>query len=158
MYPLIRECLTEFLDYLQVYADKRASINLKDVHGNFTMDVIATCAFATKTNSHKDANSPFITNAKKIFQFSVHRLLMIMLLPKNVLEMLGIQSVSDDTANDFFMNLTSHIVRQRKANGTGNNYNDFIQLLVDAEKGKEELHDDNDINEAHHVNDGKFWC
>ncbi|CAG2111904.1 unnamed protein product, partial [Medioppia subpectinata] len=35
-------------------------------------------------------------------------------------------------------------------------YNDFIQLLVDANNNKEEIHDnDNDIDESHHVNEGE---
>ncbi|CAG2121197.1 unnamed protein product, partial [Medioppia subpectinata] len=41
MYPMIRECLNEFLDVLDVSAANGADINLKDMHGNFTMDVIA---------------------------------------------------------------------------------------------------------------------
>ena len=48
--------------------EKKAEIDLKKHHGAFTMDVIARCAFATKTNTHKDPNNPFVENASAFFQ------------------------------------------------------------------------------------------
>src|SRR3989442_6412305 len=54
MYSLIRECVNDYIEDLDTYAEKKAEIDLKEHHGSFTMDVIARCAFATKTNTHKD--------------------------------------------------------------------------------------------------------
>lgn len=120
------------------------------------MDVIATCAFATKTNSHSDPNNPFVVNAKKVLDFSVAKILAVLLLPKTVFKLLGINSVVDDSANQFFMDLTKHIVRQRKAsNETDNKFNDFVQLMVDAEHMTDENTDTTDNNEDHYVNNGQ---
>ena len=156
MYPMIKQCLNEFIEHLEIRAKNKENINLKEAHGNYTMDVIATCAFATQTNAQKDPDNPFIVNVNKIFSLPFKRLLAILLLPVPVLKILGISSGGDESANEFFLNLTRHILRQRKANpNSSKQFNDFIQLMADAEKDKEELHDDNDVNEAHHVNDGK---
>ncbi|CAG2173213.1 unnamed protein product, partial [Oppiella nova] len=131
MYPMIRECLTDFLDHLEVYAKDGKDVNIKDMMGNFTMDVIATCAFATKTNSHKDPNNPFVGNAKKIFDFPISRLLPIMLLPKKLSTLLGL-SVQDERLNEFFFDVTKQRINERKSVKNSKKYNDFIQLLVDA--------------------------
>ena len=158
MYPMIKDCLNEFLDVLEPAAKNRENINLKDMHGNYTMDVIATCAFATKTNAHKNINNPFIVNAKKVFEFKLSRLLPILLLPAPLLKMLGIYSAIAEDSNQFFLNIIRHILRQRKENPKNSkHFNDFIQLMVDAEKDKDQFHDESDVNEAHHVNDGKTF-
>jgi cytochrome P450 family 3 subfamily A len=152
MYPSIRECLEEFLEHLETFAKEEKDINLKDMHGNYTMDVIATCAFATKTDSHKDPNNPFTVNAKNAFDFKAYRVIPLVIFPKILLKILNLKTSGNEKANDFFINLTRHILRSRR--NSDKKYNDFIQLLMDAEKDKESIHDESDINEAHHVNEG----
>ena len=44
-------------------------MNAKDMYGNYTMDVIATCAFATKTNIHKELGQSFCSKCEKNIQF-----------------------------------------------------------------------------------------
>jgi len=154
MYPKIRECLQEFLDHLETYAKDGKDINLKEMHGNYTMDVIATCAFATKTNAHKDPNNPFVVHARNIFDFKLSRILPTLLFPAFLLKLLNIKSATTESDNQFFFELTRHILETRRNNKT--KHNDFIQLLMDAEKDKESIHDENDVNEAHHVNDGNL--
>ncbi|CAG2106541.1 unnamed protein product [Medioppia subpectinata] len=153
MYPMIKQCLEEFLNELNTYATEGREANVKDLYGNYTMDVIATCAFATKTNAHKDPNNPFIKNARLIFATNVTKIIAILLLPKPLLRRLGIQSQMDESANEFFFNLTRHIIKQRKS---GNQkYKDFIDLLLNAEKNSNIIADENDANESHHVNEGE---
>ncbi|XP_054166701.1 cytochrome P450 3A14-like [Oppia nitens] len=155
MYPMIRECLNDYLNVLDEKAVNKSQINLKELNGNFTMDVIATCAFATKTNAHKESNNPFIVNAKNAFEFPFSRTLAMIVLPEQWLKWLGIQSASNEKGNQFFVDLTTHVVKQRKAEPNSHEkYNDFIQLLVDAHNNAEQIPDENDANEAHHVNDG----
>ena len=49
MYPLIKDCLVAFLDSIerQVKSGK-VDIDMKPQFSYLTLDVIATCAFATK--------------------------------------------------------------------------------------------------------------
>ncbi|CAG2182293.1 unnamed protein product, partial [Oppiella nova] len=120
----------------------------------FTMDVIATCAFATKTNTHKDPNNPFMKNTLKIFSPKLHLILPFIFLPNFVLKFFKLYSGLDETANEFFFNITRHIIKERR-NGN-KKYNDFIQLLLNSEQNnnKSVLRDDNDVNEAHYLNQG----
>jgi cytochrome P450 len=155
MYSMIRHCLQEFLDHLETFAKEGKDINLKNMHGNFTMDVIASCAFATKTNAHKDPNNPFFLNGKKIFDFKAIRVIPALLFPKFLNNILNVKSFFDESANQFFFNLTRHILKTRRNDNT--KHDDFIQLLINAEQSKEIIRDENDVNEAHHVNEGKKY-
>jgi len=124
------------------------------MHGNFTMDVIASCAFATKTNAQKDPNDQFIVNGKKIFNFKASKVIPALIFPKFLNNLLNIKSAIDESANQFFFNLTRHILKTRRNNKT--KHDDLIQLLMNAEQTKEIIRDENDINEAHHINEGKI--
>ena len=102
MFPMVGQCLDEFLNCLEGYAKDGKVVNIKEMFGNLTMDTIASCAFATKTNAQKDPNSPFIRNALKIFNIKLYRLLLTLFLPKRVLRLFGIYSVIEESANQFF--------------------------------------------------------
>ena len=154
MYPMVRECLQEFLDVLETYAKDRKDINVKLAYGNYTMDVIATCAFATKTNSHKDPNNPFILSAQKVFAANPLKMISLLVFPNFLLKMLNIRHPAEESANQFFFDLTRHIIKERKS---GNKkFNDFVQLLLNAEKSNNNIPDVNDVNESHHLNEGMY--
>ncbi|CAG2183055.1 unnamed protein product, partial [Oppiella nova] len=126
------------------------------MYGKYTMDVISTCAFATKTNTYKDPNDPFVLNAQKVFQTSVKRLLPLLLFPRFVLKLLNITHGAEESVNEFFFNITRRIMKERK--NSHKKYNDFIELLMNAQKDSTNHNpkeDENDVNEAHHVNEGK---
>ena len=72
MFPLIRECVSNYLEYLNTFAKYGKNIDLLEMNCNFTMDVIAKCAFATQTNAHKDSNSHFYINGRQIFNLAIH--------------------------------------------------------------------------------------
>ena len=157
MYSIIRECVQEFIDILEPSAKNRQNINLNDMHGNYTMDVIARCAFATKINAYKDINNPFIVNAKKVFEFKFWKLLTILLLPVPLLKLLGFQSTSDEESNQFFFNIIRNILKHRKENPMNSKYfNDFIQLMIDADKDRNQIREESDVNEVHLMNGGKY--
>ena len=158
MYPMIKQCLNEFIEALDEYARDGKDVNVKDAYGNYTMDVIATCAFATKTNSHKDPNNQFIKSAMEVFNPKMYRLISFILLPRFVLKMMKMYGSARPWANEFFFDLTKHIIKERKA--SKKKYNDFIDLLITAEnniKSDKEVvvRDENDVHEAHHVNEGQ---
>jgi cytochrome P450 family 3 subfamily A len=82
MYPLVEQCVKSLDKVLEKAVKERKDVELKTLMGNYTMDVIATCAFATKTDTHNDPNNPFVKNAIKIFKASIWRtLLFISCLP-----------------------------------------------------------------------------
>jgi len=151
MFPLMRSCTQEFVEALEQYANEESDISLKDINGNYTMDVIAKCAFATTTNSHKDPDNPFIKHAKNIFNFRLWKLAVIVMTPVFILELIGLRSTTDSKSVGFFVDTTRHIIRKRRENKE--KYNDLLQLLMDSKKG-DQLRDENDVNESHHINEG----
>ncbi len=150
MYPLMTKCAQEFVEALKNEAISQNEIDLKQMHGNFTMDVIAKCAFATTTNSHKDPENPFIKHAKNVFNFRVWKLALIVIFPEFLLKLMRITANSNESSN-FFVQTTNYIIRKRRENNE--KHNDLLQLLMDAEKG-DQLKHENDVNESHHINEG----
>ena len=157
MYPLIRQSLKDFLEHLDGMAEKRENVNVKDIYGNYTMDVISTCAFATKTNIHEELDNPFVVNARKIFNIDLFRIALQVITPTFLAPYMTKFRRSNDTkrAIDFFIGTTKQILQNRKM--SGKKFNDFVQLMLEAEKGSDVIvRDEDDISESHHVNEGKL--
>src|SRR5699024_5942625 len=93
-----------------------ASINAKEVFAGFTIDVIASTAFATETNANDDRSkkNPFVVNGLNIFKFPVFKVIAFFLFPPFVNKLLGIKTVFRDREGNFFLDLCREIVSQRK--------------------------------------------
>ncbi|CAG2103193.1 unnamed protein product, partial [Medioppia subpectinata] len=136
VYPLLMECVNDFLVVLRDYTQKGEEIDLKELSGNLSMDVIARCAFATKINAYRDRNNPFITSAKNIFHPTVFKIGASFLAPESLLKFLNITSIFDEKSNEFFFNISRELMNKRRINKE--KHNDFLQLLVDtADEGEE---------------------
>ncbi|CAG2172232.1 unnamed protein product [Oppiella nova] len=153
MYPRIRECLTDFMNQLEGFAANKEEVNVKDLYGAYTMDVITTCAFSTKTDVHKALDNPFVVHARNTFDVNPVKRIAQMMLPMAVQIRLGVAN-SCAPSRHFFLGSIRQILENRRQN-EDKKYNDFLQLLIDVEKGNDILRDENDINESHHVNEGE---
>ena len=114
MYPLIKECLNEFLDALDVIAREGKDLDVKLAYGNYTMDVIATCAFGTKINAHKDPNNLFMKNAIALSNPKLYRVIPQVILPTRLLKIFKMYSTIDEKANQFFFDLTRQMIKERR--------------------------------------------
>ena len=81
IYSLIKECCNEFMENLDQFAKNKKQINLKLLHSAYTMDVIVKCAFATNTNTYKNANNSFTKNAFAIFNINLLRQILLTIVP-----------------------------------------------------------------------------
>jgi hypothetical protein len=79
MYPLIEDCVKSLEKVLTNAAMNKQELEMKKVMGNLTMDVIATCAFATKIDTHNDPNNSFVKNAEKFFVLSLRNIINFMI-------------------------------------------------------------------------------
>ncbi|CAG2181433.1 unnamed protein product, partial [Oppiella nova] len=113
---------------------------------------IATCAFATKTNAHNDLDSPFVLNARKVFNFNIIKILSLIVLPKFLSKRI-FGGNKDKTGVEFFFETARQIISTRRQ--SKQKYNDFIQLLMDVEKDGDMTRDEADIHESHYVNQGE---
>ena len=81
-------------------SDKEAE--MKILMGNYTMDTIARCAFATKLDTHNDPNNPFVVNAIKVFSVKMWRAVLFLTF-KRLTKLLSIPPI-DFNATLFFKN------------------------------------------------------
>ncbi|CAG2118051.1 unnamed protein product, partial [Medioppia subpectinata] len=109
MYHLVRKCLQEYLEHLEVMAKNAQYIDAKCLHQNFTMDVIASCAFATQTNAQKDPNNKFVANGRKVFVFNAFKMIAAFVFPKWLNTLLNIRTQLVEPPNEFIFELTRHI-------------------------------------------------
>ncbi|CAG2108205.1 unnamed protein product [Medioppia subpectinata] len=70
MYPLVRQSVEGFMNTLSEYLKHKQVIDVKEMYACLTMDVIANCAFATKTNAFKDPNNAFVVNGRDVLKVS----------------------------------------------------------------------------------------
>ncbi|XP_063929830.1 cytochrome P450 6a8-like [Zophobas morio] len=105
-------------------------IEIKEVLGRFTTDVIGSCAFGIECNSFKHPDAEFRKMGKEIFQYSIWgslKAFVSMNLPKLSLQ-LGITSVTKEVQN-FFTGIVTDTVNMRHDNNIRRN--DFLQILMD---------------------------
>ncbi|CAG2112196.1 unnamed protein product [Medioppia subpectinata] len=154
MYALINECSKDFINNLDKLAANKSEVELKQLMGAFTMDVIASTAFATKTNTYANPDNPFTTKANNIFHFPLWKAFVMTALPSFITKIQAIrQLINGSTNSDFFVDFSRNLLNERKS--SNKKHNDFFQLLMDVERSDGDVREDSDANEAHHVNEGK---
>ncbi|XP_067142854.1 uncharacterized protein [Centruroides vittatus] len=134
---LVKECAEKFSENLKKIADenKTQSVDCKSYLNCFSIDVIASTAFGTKLSSLDDPNNEFVTMARKATNIDTPIwALLLILFPK--LSILIKVDVFAETFN-FFKNFTLHVIDRREKEKTKSN--DFLQLLLDAQKGSLEI-------------------
>ena len=70
MHPMIVDCIKRLENVFEkeVIGKGVTEFEAKKYMSNFTMDVIASCAFATKIDTYSEEKSEFIINAQKAFR------------------------------------------------------------------------------------------
>ena len=137
----INKCAKALVENLQQVADKGESFEVKDYAGSYTMDVIASTAFGLQINSQKDKNNRFVCMAKKAFDLSVFSpafillLLFPFLIP--ILNYFKIEvGVFPRDVVTFFSDVTDQAMKKREE--SGEKRNDFMSLMINAHKEKQE--------------------
>ncbi|XP_076340696.1 cytochrome P450 3A24-like isoform X2 [Tachypleus tridentatus] len=147
---LVKNTIHSLIQNLEEAADKKEVIDCKSYFGAFTMDTIATCAFGTRVDSHKDPNNPFVKNAREFFNKNLNvKQIFIFMCPK-LARILGFQLIPKDNIN-FFERVTNQLIEYRQKNKEAKN--DFLQLLLDAQhavqENDDETHETSLMNNAH---------
>ncbi|XP_055939927.1 cytochrome P450 3A21-like [Argiope bruennichi] len=131
MVNIIKECSETLMQNFKNIAKSGRSFNAKEFYGAFTLDVIASSAFSTKLDSHKDPNNKFVRAARQGFSTNfTWRIALYQLFPR-LMQAFGIPFIPS-TPTNFFKDLTLQLIEQR--NKTGQTRNDFLQLLMDTVK------------------------
>lgn len=143
MFILMSDCAEEFTKHFQseLKPDERKIIELKDIFGRFSNDVIATCAFGIKCNSMVDKDNEFYEMGKEVADLKGTRHLKhfgYKMFPA-LMRLFKIKLFNDELSN-FFRNVVSTSIKSREEKDIIRP--DMIHLLMQAKKGKL-LHDDN---------------
>ena len=132
MFALMLECYKKLEDELARVERRGDEADAKILFSKLTSTVIARCAFATVIDPYTEENDPLLKSLHGMFDVAKMRLILTRLLPdwfKNMVEFQG-----NPEASSYVQRVCKEIVRKRKEsakNGHGE-YNDFIQLLINA--------------------------
>ncbi|XP_044261647.1 probable cytochrome P450 6a23 [Tribolium madens] len=130
MFQTLIDCTPGLVDQIDSFCLEKESIDIKEVLGCFTTDIIGSCAFGLDFNTSKEKNSPFREYGRKAFvptKFDIIKMILAMSFPR-VARALRLTLTRKDVS-DFFLNVVKDTVEYREKN----NYRrkDFIQLLID---------------------------
>lgn len=114
-------------------------IEVKRTMAGFTTDVIASTSFATETDANEDPNNPFVANGRAFFDIKVLRSIAILMLPSWALKFLNIKSLFLEGPFQFFVDVSQHILEQRRSAGSSGHRHDLVQLLMDATVDQRDL-------------------
>ncbi|XP_059051583.1 cytochrome P450 9e2-like isoform X2 [Achroia grisella] len=110
-------------------------VDSKDLATRYANDVIASCAFGLKVDSHTDQNNEFYLKGKGLTKITFKQLIKMfgfMFVPK-IMEKLKIGLFSKSHAN-YFKNVVQYAMNDREENRVVRP--DLIHLLMEAKKGK----------------------
>ncbi|XP_073499037.1 cytochrome P450 3A8-like [Phyllobates terribilis] len=135
MFPIIKQYGDLLVKNIQKKVDNKDFIDMKDIFGSYSMDVILSTSFSVNVDSLNNPNDPFVTNGKKLFTLSffnplfLSTLLFPFLIP--LLEKLNFCLLPMSVLN-FFQDAIKSIKKNRQK-GIHKDRVDFLQLMVDAQ-------------------------
>ncbi|XP_078096280.1 cytochrome P450 3A30-like [Mustelus asterias] len=150
MCPIIKH----YTENLVKNAEKKAKLNesadMKDIFGNYSMDVITSTAFSVDVDSINNPNDVFIVNVKKLVSFNFFNpvLVLAVAIPAVIplLTKLGFSFFPRDV-NEFFMNFLRSLKAKRQKNVHTERV-DFLQLMVDSQMSETSSQNQDDISKS----------
>ncbi|XP_050925216.1 thromboxane-A synthase [Lates calcarifer] len=142
MVPLINTATDALMNNLNVYAESGEAFDIHRCFGCFTMDVIASVAFATQVDSQNNPDDLFVRHAQMFFSFSFFRPIMLFFIAFPFIAAPLVRLIPNrrrDQMNQFFINSIQKIIKQREEQPPEQRRRDFLQLMLDARTSKESV-------------------
>ncbi|KAM3939196.1 cytochrome P450 3A24-like [Leptodactylus fuscus] len=140
MFPIVKQYGDLLVKNIQKKVDNKECIDMKNLFGSYSMDIVLSTSFSVNVDSLNSPNDPFVSHARKLFNFSflnplfLTTILCPFLIP--VLEKMNFCFLPISVLN-FFQNAITSIKKNRQK-GVHTDRVDFLQLMVDAQ-GKENI-------------------
>lgn len=135
MYKLMLHHSSNMIKVLHKKVKADEVIEVKEVFGPYSMDVVTSCAFSIDIDSINNPSDPFVENIKKMVKFNfLNPLLVLVVLFPFLLPMLEKMDMSFFPAQvlEFFYSFLKTIKSDRNKNEHKSRV-DFMQLMVDAQ-------------------------
>ncbi|KAK0068699.1 cytochrome P450 3a7 [Biomphalaria pfeifferi] len=123
------------LEYLRQKQESGEEIELKETSGQFALDVIASIAFGLKVDSLKDPKNKFAVEAGKVVKPNLLLVPLFLLFPRlrGLFSRLGL-SIMAKKPMAYLVETLDAAIEERKRDGTEGHINDFLDLMMIAEK------------------------
>ncbi|XP_063825325.1 uncharacterized protein LOC135074873 [Ostrinia nubilalis] len=151
MVPFMLELANQMVEFLKTKlkesGENYIDIDVKDLTSRYANDVIASCAFGLRVNSHTDVNNEFYHVGKNALNFGCKQMLKFLgyfLIP-TIMKTLNVKIFSDTTIN-FFKNMVTSTMQEREVHNIIRP--DMIHLLMEAKKGRLDHEDKNNDADA----------
>ncbi|KAM7344112.1 uncharacterized protein ACRADG_010944 [Cochliomyia hominivorax] len=136
MFPTILDIAQEFISVMAQETERNNNIiEIKDLAGRFTTDVIGTCGFGIECNSLQNPNTEFRIMGKKAVKEQRHGLLVNGLMQSfpELARKLHMKQFPEDVEK-FYFNLVKQTVEYRENNNVQRN--DLMATLIDLKNKK----------------------
>ncbi|XP_050423195.1 uncharacterized protein LOC126834976 [Adelges cooleyi] len=133
MQSQIKECGDELMSKLHAELKRSDQLEVRHLMGNYSTDVIGSCAFGLKVNAVSDKNSTFRHYGKSLFVPTARVLLreLSLMIAPSLLRIVRIKDFPTE-ATDFFKSAFQETIAYREANKVIRH--DFVQNLMQARK------------------------
>ncbi|XP_077172715.1 cytochrome P450 3A21-like [Paroedura picta] len=136
MFPIIVHHTKSLMKNIHAKMEKEDLVDIKDLFGAFSMDVVTSTSFGVTTDSMNNPDDPFVKEAQKLVRldFASPLFLVLYVLPflRPLLNMMGM-SIFPRGATKFFAKSLAKIKASREK-GTEKGRVDFMQLMIDSQK------------------------
>ncbi|XP_067859000.1 cytochrome P450 3A30-like [Heptranchias perlo] len=140
--------INHYAENLVKHAEKKAKMNkpidLKDIFGSYSMDVVTSTAFSVDIDSLNNPSDPFVNNIKKLVTFSFFNpILIFSLLFPVFIPLLAKFDVSflPSDMSDFFMRAVKGL-KEKRQEKVHTDRVDFLQLMVDSQMASSKQQND----------------
>ncbi|XP_027383512.1 cytochrome P450 3A24-like isoform X2 [Bos indicus x Bos taurus] len=139
MFPIIGKYGDVLVRNLRKEAEKGTSVDMKEVFGAYSMDVITSTSFGVNIDSLGNPQDPFVENAKKLLRFDILDpfLLSVVLFPFliPIFEVLNISIFPKSAVN--FLTTSVKKIKESRLKDTQKPRVDFLQLMINSQNSKE---------------------
>ncbi|XP_066429588.1 cytochrome P450 3A29-like isoform X1 [Eleutherodactylus coqui] len=135
MFPIIKQYGDLLVKNIQKRVDNKEFIDMKNIFGSYSMDIVLSTSFSVNVDSLNNPNDPFVTNGRKLLNFSFFNPLFLItllcpfLIP--LLEKMNFCFLPMSVLNFFQDAITT--IKKNRQKGDHTNRVDFLQLMVDAQ-------------------------
>ncbi|KAK9730876.1 Cytochrome P450 [Popillia japonica] len=133
MFDTLLDCGIPMLERIDELVQQKKSLDIKEIVGCYTTDVIGSCAFGLECNSFKDPKSEFRKNgrillsARPIFTIAIF----LRFVMPSILKKIPVKFIPQDI-EDFFVGAIKSVIDHRSSNNVYRN--DFVQILLDMQE------------------------